>query len=312
MRIAAIVVNHNGGEDLPRCLAALAAQTVPVEAVLVDCDSNDGSEALAARPPAGVRGVPLGRNAGYAGGCNAGLAVTEADVVAFLNPDCFLAPEYSAVCTEVLGGEPTVGGVAGRLLRDDGCTLDSCGQVLTPFLLRVRDRGYGSPAAGAFERGDRVLAACGAGMVYRRAALQAAAVEGHVFPEEYFAFWEDLDLGWRVRNAGWDVRYEPRAVAVHRRAATAVPGRGRLIFRRPPSLAAGILLNRWATLARNLHAVDFALRLPVLLAGDVAMVAVIALRRPAAVPALLAGLPRVMRALRQRRALVQRRLGELR
>jgi hypothetical protein len=101
-------------------------------------------------------------------------------------------------------------------------------------------------------------------------------------------------------------------VAVHRRGATAAPGRGRLIFRRPPSLAAGILLNRWATLARNLNAVDFALRLPVLLAGDVAMVAVIALRRPAAVPALLAGLPRVVRALRQRRALLQRRLGELR
>jgi GT2 family glycosyltransferase len=149
-------------------------------------------------------------------------------------------------------------------------------------------------------------------MVYRHSALAAAAVAGAVFPEEFFAFWEDLDLGWRVSNAGWSVRYEPTAIAFHRRGATAAPGRGPLTLRRPPRLIACILANRWATLLRNLHAVDFARRLPVLLPVDVAMVSLVILLRPSVLPALLHEVPRLRLAWRQRRELSRLRLAELR
>ena len=313
MKAAAVVVNYNGGADLPRCLAALARQTVPVEVVLVDCASTDGTRALAEAPPAGVKGLPLPANAGFAGGCAAGLEAVSADAAAvgFFNPDCFPDPGFFAACLQLLERDPAAGGVAPRLLRPDRATLDSCGQTLTPWLLRVRDRGYGTPGAGRFEVPGPVLAACGAAMVYRREALKAAAVEGAVFPEEFFAFWEDCDLGWRVGNAGWTVRYEPGAVAVHRRGATAGAGEGRLIFRRPPALAAGILINRWATLARNVHLLDFLPRLPLLLLGDALMVTLVVLRRPAVLPHLGAAPGRVRLALRQRRTLPRRRLGEL-
>lgn len=313
MNAGAVVVNFNGGQDLPVCLEALRAQSTPVEIVLVDCASTDGSRSLVERPPASVRGMPLAENAGYAGGCAAGLAAlgAEVDVVGFLNPDCSPAPDFFAVCCELLARRPDVGGVAGRLVRPGGAILDSCGQVLTPLLLRVRDRGYGSPTEGRFCEAAPVLAACGAAMVYRRAALEAAAVAGAVFPLEYFAFWDDLDLGWRVSNAGWPVLYEPRAVATHRRSATATPGNGRLIFRRTPELAAAILVNRWATLLRNLHPVDFWLRLPVLLPGEVAMLAWVVLRRPPVLRALRGAWPRLRRAAVQRRQIPRRRLSEL-
>jgi GT2 family glycosyltransferase len=312
MRAAAVVVNYNGGDDLPRCLDALLAQSAPVEVLLVDCASTDGSRGLAERPPRGVRGLPLAENRGFAGGCAAGLAAVDADVVGFFNPDCFAASELFAHCLAVLANDPTIGGVAPRLVRPDGVTLDSCGQVLTPLLLRVRDRGYGTPAEGAFAGAADVLAACGAAMVYRREALARAAVEGATFPREFFAFWEDLDLGWRVTNAGWRVRYEPSAVAVHRRGATAAPGRGRLTLRRPPRQAAGIIVNRWATLLRNLHAVDFLIRLPVLLPADAVMVTLVVALRPRTLPALLRALPRLRLAWRQRRTIVRRRrLAEL-
>jgi GT2 family glycosyltransferase len=300
MRCAAVVVNFNGGADLSACLEALRAQTMPVEVVLVDCASTDGTRSVVQRPPLGVRALPLASNPGYAGGCAAGLEVLrpEVEVIGFFNPDCFPGAEYFAVCEE-------------RLLRPGGATLDSCGQLLTRFLMRVRDRGYGARAAGAFERRARVLAACGAGMVYRREALQAAAVAGDVFPAEFFAFWEDLDLGWRVNNAGWHVVYEPRAVATHRRAGTAATGTGRLIFRRPPELAARIVVNRWATLLRNLHAVDFWLRFPVLLPGEVLMLSWLVLRYPRLVAALRAAPARLHLAVRQRCLIPRRRLGEL-
>lgn len=312
MRVAAVVINHNGGDDLPRCLRSLGAQTVPVDVVLVDCASTDGSRALAERPPGGVRSVPLAENRGYTGGANAGLAVLDAeiDVVGFFNPDCFPEPGFFAAALARLA-TPEVGGVAGRLVRPGGQVLDSCGQVLTFWLLRVRDRGYGEPAAGAYLQPAQVVAACGAGMVYRRQALAAVAVEGRVFPDEFFAFWEDLDLGWRVRAAGWRVVYEPSAVAVHRRGGTAEPGSGRMLFRRPPTVAAGIVVNRWATWLRNLEAVDFWPRVPVLLPADALLLVVACCRRPAVLPALFRALPRLGVAWRQRPLVRRRRLKEL-
>jgi GT2 family glycosyltransferase len=310
---AAIVINHNGGDDLPRCLDALTAQSEPVEVVLVDCLSTDGTRSLAERPPVGVRGVPLPENRGYAGGANAGLAVLPADVVTvgFFNPDCFPRPDFFAVCTALLSARPEVGGIAARLERPDGIHLDSCGQVPSAVLLHVRDRGYGQPPSPELGVSAAVLSACGAVMVYRRAALAAAAVDGEAFAGEFFSFWEDFDLGWRVSNAGFRVVYEPRAVAVHRRGATASPGGGRLIFRRPPAIAACILVNRWASWAHNLHGVDFWLRLPVLLPVDALAVLAVVVGRPAVLPELLAAMRRLGRAWRRRGALRQRRLGEL-
>lgn len=313
MTALAIVINHNGGGDLLRCVEALCAQTVPVEVVVVDCASTDGSRDLALSPPAGVVGVALGDNLGYTGGANAGLAAAapDADPVGFFNPDCFAAPDLFEVCAGTFARRPDVAAVAPRLVRPGGATLDSCGQVLTRGVLRVRDRGFGAPAAGAFPTPAPVLAACGAGMVWRRRVLDEVTVDKGVFPGEYGSFWEDLELGWRANNAGWTVMYEPAATAVHRRGGSAAPGSGRMIFRRPPSVAADIVVNRWATLLRNLHAVDFLLRLPLLLAADAAMVTVVCCRRPRAVPALLRALPRLSRALARRSRLPRRRLGEL-
>jgi GT2 family glycosyltransferase len=295
------------------CLSALRAQTAPVEVVLVDCASTDGSRWLAESPQPGVLAVPLDENLGFAGGCNAGLAALAglADAVAFLNPDCFPRPDFFAVCRHLLEHRPDVGGIAGRLERPGGELLDSCGQVLTPTLLRVRDRGYGRSGLGQYLQETEVLAACGAAMVYRTAALDSAAVAGRALPDEFFAFWEDLDLGWRVNNRGWRVVYAPGARAVHRRGATATPGAGRLVFRRAPHLAACVLANRWATFARNLHTLDFLLRLPLLLPYEVLAVLAVLVRRPAVLPALWRTLPRVRQAFRQRRLLPRRRLGTL-
>lgn len=313
MRAAAIIINHNGGDDLGRCLESLRKQTVPVDVLLVDCASRDRSRRWVKTPPPGVQVLALAENRGYTGGANAGLMALadEVEVVGFFNPDCFPRADFFAVCLEVFLQRPEVGGIAPRLLREGETTLDSCGQVLSPWVLMVRDRGYGEPAAGRFLVAEKVLAACGAAMVYRREAVARVRVAGEAFPSEFFAFWEDLDLGWRVSASGYQVVYEPRAVAVHRRGATAQKGKGRLLFRRPPALAAGYLVNRWATLVRNLHWQDAWWRLPLLVAWDMAMVTALVLRKPAVLPYLRVLPKRLALAFGQRRLQRQRRLREI-
>ncbi len=239
MRAGAVVVNFNGGDDLAR---------LPGRPAGADGAGRGRARGLrldrrhACRSPSGRRracgGVPLAENVGYAGGCAAGLAALDAgvEVIGFFNPDCAPAAEFFAVCLDVLaraprrrrrGGAPrAAGGRGARLLRPGA---DAAAAA------RARPRATAAPAAGRFAEPATVLAACGAAMVYRRAALAAAAVAGEVFPADFFAFWEDLDLGWRVSAAGWPRRLRaarrgdppPRRDRRARRGAADLPAAAR-------------------------------------------------------------------------------------
>ncbi|HHQ47632.1 MAG TPA: glycosyltransferase family 2 protein [Acidobacteria bacterium] len=310
--LAAVVVSFNSRGELGPCLDALLAQRPPVRVIVVDNASSDGSAELVRERFGGrVTLVEPGCNTGFAGGCNRGLAAaTGCSVVAFLNPDVIVGPGCLAAAAACLERHPRAGAVAPLLLRPDGETVDSAGQCLARWTLEVRDRGYGRPLADELRREVPVLAACGALAVFRREALDRAALDG-AWAEPFFCFWEDLELGWRLNNAGWEVWLCPEAVAAHGRGAGAAAGSGPLRWRRPVELEACILSNRWMTLARHLHGLDLAVRAPVLLAWDLVMTGAGILRRPRLLAALARRLPLVAREWRRRRSLPRRRLKEL-
>jgi len=314
MTVGAVVVSFNSRQDLPACLGALSAARPRPQIIVVDNASADGSAELVRDRFAGrVALLALERNTGFAGGCNRGLEALpgNVDVVAFLNPDVTVARDCLARCAETLREDPGLAGVAPRLMRPDRRTVDSVGQGLRRWTLEVRDRGFGRPVDGELLQDRPVLAACGALAVYRREALAYAAVSGRAWSEELFCFWEDLELGWRLHNAGLAVRTCPEAVAVHRRGAGAPAGRGPLRWRRPPELEACILTNRWITLARHLHRLDLAARAPVLLAWDLMMTTLGILRRPRLLPSIRRRWPLVVREWRSRGTRPRRRLREL-
>ncbi len=118
-------------------------------------------------------------------------------IVAFVNPDVVVAPDCLRLAAEALTADSGLAGVAPRLMREDGVTVDSVGQVLHPITLEVRDRGYGRALTPELLEPRPVLAACGALAVFRRDALASVAEGEGPWAEEYFCFWEDLELGWR-------------------------------------------------------------------------------------------------------------------
>ena len=270
-RIGVVVVSHDSEEDLPSCLAALTAASGVERIVVIDNASSDASrEIVGAHEDDRVHLVAEAANSGFAGGCNRGFRALadDLDVLAFLNPDVVVEPDCLVLCAAALAADPGLAGVAPRLMRGDGTTVDSVGQVLKPLTLEVADRGYGAPPAPAQLRAEIVLAACGALAVFRRFALEAVADKAGPWAEHYFCFWEDLEIGWRLANHGWRIQTVPNAVARHRRGAGAGEGWGPLRWRRPPQLEACILSNRWMTLIRHLHPLDLVVRLPILLLWD--------------------------------------------
>jgi len=314
MSIGAVVVSHDSAKDLPACIESLLGATGLDRVVVVDNASQDQSREL-------VRGFDDPRvalvveevNSGFAGGCNRGFRELGSDFeyLVFLNPDVVVSPDCLQRAVESLAADPGLAGVAPLLMRSDGETVDTVGQVLRPWTLEVSDRGYGEPPTSELMQSTDVLAACGALAVFRRPALASVTDAYGPWAEHYFCFWEDFELGWRLVNSGWRIASCPEAVATHRRGAGAGSGNGPLRWRRTPGLEACILSNRWMTLIRHLHPLDLLPRLPVLLLWDPGMVAAGAARRPSLLGHLRRRWPLVVHEWRNRSRDRRRRLHEL-
>lgn len=234
--VAVCIVTHDSAADLPACLAAVAAlEHRPLEIVVVDCASRDGSaEAARRHAPAGIpcTVVALQENLGFAGGMNRALARTDAPWALSLNADARPAPDALTRLLARAAAHPElkVGAVTGRLVRppdpqdpDGGPRrLDACGMRLTRTW-RHLDRGSGEPDRGQYAAPERVFGATGAASLFFRQALDDAALPGEegeageVFDPRFHSFREDAELCFRLRERGWEVLYEPSAVVEHRR-----------------------------------------------------------------------------------------------
>jgi GT2 family glycosyltransferase len=158
-------------------------------------------------------------NVGFAGAANQAwdLAGRDADAFMTVNPDIVAAPSFVRELARGLDVAADVASVAGLLLRPDG-TVDSAGHVI--FHTRLfRNRGEGD-GPDAYRTPGWVFGTTGAAALYRRVALEDAAAHdasGKPWDEGCFAFWEDVDLDWRLARLGWRCRYQPSAVATHER-----------------------------------------------------------------------------------------------
>ncbi|HVT57539.1 MAG TPA: glycosyltransferase family 2 protein [Thermoanaerobaculia bacterium] len=221
-QVSVAVLTWNGRAHLETCLAALAEQADPGvdwEIVVLDNGSNDGTaEWLRRSRPPRVRLIESPVNLGFCAGNNRLVAAAAGDAVAFLNNDTRPRRDWLAALVAALAAAPgDVAAVSGQIVDWAGERLDFGRGVMTfdghAFQLDFR-RPLGSarvPAAG-----DELLFACGGNMLVRRASFLAAGG----FDESYFAYLEDVDLGWRLWSGGERVLFTPGAVVHHRSSAT--------------------------------------------------------------------------------------------
>jgi GT2 family glycosyltransferase len=215
---AVAVVNWNGGADLLDCLAGLCAQRRPAaEIVLIDNGSTDGSaDAATARYP-GLRRIDRPDNPGYGAAANTAAAATRGDPLVVLNPDVVLDPDWLSVVVEAFEADHRLGVAGSKLLFPDGPVQHAGGLLHRPLML-ADHRGYRQPDDGGESEPIDVEYVSGAAIGVRRAAFEA--IGG--FDERFFLYFEETDLCWRARAAGWRVRYLPRARGVHRESAVTV------------------------------------------------------------------------------------------
>jgi len=210
--VAVVIPNFNGARWLPGVLDSVAAQTLaPVEVLVVDDGSTDGSRALLAERFPDVRVLARPRNGGFARTANAGVAAVSAEAVALVNTDVVLAPDWLAQAAAALAAAPRAAAVATKLVElDDPTVLYDAGDVLRRDGA-CEQRGRFERDGGRYDAPGAVFSACAGAALYRRAAVAAAGG----FEERFGTYLEDVDLGLRLQLAGWTCRWEPRAVARH-------------------------------------------------------------------------------------------------
>ena len=220
-KVSVAILSWNGRAHLETCLAALRDQQDPGvewDVRLLDNASRDGTAEWVRREHPWVSLVESPVNLGFCAGNNRLIEDSNADAVALLNNDTRPERGWLRELVATLAAAPSdVAAVSGLIVDWEGARLDFARGLMTfdgHALQRDFRRRLGSvqlPAEGA-----ELLFACGGNMLVRRTAFRAAGG----FDESYFAYYEDVDLGWRLWAGGERVVFAPRAVVRHRSAAS--------------------------------------------------------------------------------------------
>ena len=197
-----------------------------------------------------MRLVELGRNAGFAAAVNRGIEAAGGELVAVVNNDLELDPHWLEEMVAALRDDPHAGSATGKMLfYDRREVIDGAGDFTSWYAISA-PRGRDEVDRGQYDAAEPVFSACGGAALYRRGALEAVGP----FDEDFFAYVEDVDWGFRAQLAGWTCRYAPGAVAYHMGGATSgrVPNLSRYLFFRN-TLA--LVVKNWpaAAFARHAH-----------------------------------------------------------
>jgi GT2 family glycosyltransferase len=300
-KVAVNIVTFNSAGDIAACLESLKRQTFRDFAIHI-LDNASTDETLKIIEPYDVEYIlrsPI--NTGFCKAHNDLVRRFSSEFVLFLNPDTILNPSFIEELVRSLELHPAAASASGKLLRMDGKTIDSTGIIMLREQ-RHLDRGADQPDTGQFEKAEEIFGPSGAAAMYRRLALDEAAIDGQYFDEDFFAYREDADLAWRCRLLGWTAIYVPTAVAQHRRRVT--PERRRKL---PKEINYHSVKNRFLLRINNITGSLYRRDLWPITKRDVAVIGYVCLREWTSLGGLFYLIRNLPRLLRKRKLIQSRK-----
>jgi N-acetylglucosaminyl-diphospho-decaprenol L-rhamnosyltransferase len=233
MRLAVVVVNYRTPDLAIACVRSIVnsrAQFADLKMVVVDGGSGDGSSDAIAREIASnnlqeiVEFVPLPINGGFAYANNRALMMLAEegdlpDQIALINPDARVTPGALEAMSARLALSPAAGAVGALLIHEDGRPQGSAFQFpsIRGEFCRAARTGVidlvlrHPPSSIETSQAREVPWVTGAAVMFRTAALKSVGL----FDEGFFLYFEETELMWRLRRAGWEIWHEPAARVVH-------------------------------------------------------------------------------------------------
>jgi GT2 family glycosyltransferase len=222
--LSVIIPSHARPDLLTCCLASVRRHAPAATEVIVVDDASPGEQVSRAARPFGVRVLRLPRRAGFCAAANAGMDAARGDLLELLNDDTEVTAGWAAAALSWFA-DPSVAAVAPLVLSwPDGRRVDSAGDRY--YLGGVAGkRGHGEPLGPAHARARPVFGASASSAFYRREAVLRVGS----FPDHFRAYFEDVDLAFRLNRAGYRAVFEPRSRVLHRGSASYGRPRRRLL-----------------------------------------------------------------------------------
>ena len=243
--VSIIIVNLNGRRLLPACLDALLSQTYPSEKseiILVDNGSRDDSVAVVRQNYPEVQVIEAEENLGFAGGNNLGAEAAHGQYLAFINNDAVADPEWLHMAMSAFKRFPDIACVASKMLNADGSAIDFVETGLNLFGRAFQLDEHLPVSLDDHITETETFAASGGAMIIQRDVY--LRVGG--FDADYIAYYEDVDLGWRLWLSGYKTLFVPESVVYHKKHQTGTS------FPREQRYALSEM-NAWRTLVKNLE-----------------------------------------------------------
>jgi GT2 family glycosyltransferase len=221
-RVSLIILNWNGRHFLERCLQSLLAQTFQdFEVVLVDNGSEDGSVPFLEKHYPQVRLIANQENQGFAAANNQAIRATDSELVATLNNDTEVEPNWLEELVRAADtADNRTGAYASKMLfTHRPGMIQSAGIALDRAGIAWDWRG-GEEDDLTEQESVEVFGASAGAALYRRSMLD----EIGLFDEAFFAYLEDVDLSWRAQWAGWKALFVPTARVLHFHSGTGEEG----------------------------------------------------------------------------------------
>lgn len=208
-----VVVAHNGVNIIKECLNSIKKpQSLRLEVIVVDNASVDDTTEEVSKVYPAARIIRLPANKGYGGGCNAGARVARGDILLFVNQDVSLSPTFLDKIASMMVKDNRIGVCGSVVLSWDGSWLVSTGQIFDRWTGYGLDYGFGSLNVNLRRQSDNIFSPNGAAFAVRREVFNR--IGG--FNEYMFMYFEETDLAWRARIAGYRVACCQDAIVHHK------------------------------------------------------------------------------------------------
>jgi hypothetical protein len=227
-KLVVTLVNWNGRDMLEECLESVQRQSFQnFSMIIVDNGSDDGSVEFLRKNYADIELIEFDHNTGFAYphtvAIKKALQDPQVEYILTLNNDTALDPDFFAEMVAAAQRHPEAGSIQGKVVNFYDESLIDCTGILVHWDMSAVNRGQGKKDTGQYAKEEEIFGPSASAALYRREALEKTQLpNGDIFDSSYFAYYEDVDLAWRLRLAGYSSWYTPKAIIKHIHSATGV------------------------------------------------------------------------------------------
>lgn len=216
MKVSVVIPNYNGKQFIKKCMDSLQSQTyTDFETIFVDNGSLDGSRSYMKENYPEVKFIPLDKNYGFSAAVNVGIKEAKGDYVVLLNNDTEAEKEWLQMLVTCIEKDETIFSCSSKMIRyNERHLIDDAGDQYS-ILGWAKKRGDGKPV-DLYAEDKQVFSACAGAAIYRKSIFK----EIGLFDENFFAYLEDVDIGYRGNIYGYKNIYCSKALVYHIGSAT--------------------------------------------------------------------------------------------